>query len=280
MVLRLVHQLEDAKEAVGLDAPETEAKYWKAAQSELGTAIGLIQQGFDFLLKAQICEVSPYLLISRNPADWPKKCDKEDIEFAEFRTIDSQDFVKVLDTVSPTRFDPEFVTLFDDLRKRRNRIMHTIDPAFEANVKDILTTLLLGVEYLIGPRQWVRLRKENLEREVDLGYDGDPVSFVQVHDFSTVVDLLDPAVLLRCFGFDRKRRRYHCPSCCHVDDNVEMDVMTALLQPNTPISPNVYCFICTQDQIVERIDCNSSGCMGNVYSPDWDMCLTCKQSRA
>ena len=69
--------------------------YWSAAQKHLSIAHALSQQGAELMLKAKITEVSPYLIIASSPREWPGKCSQKDVEFADFRTIDSQDLTKV-----------------------------------------------------------------------------------------------------------------------------------------------------------------------------------------
>src|SRR5690606_1801391 len=86
---------------------ELEPEYWKSAQTQLSTALTLAQQGTDFLLKSKIAEVSPFLLIAEGPDKWPRGCHRQDIPFSEFRTVDSQDLVKVHDVVAPKRLEEE-----------------------------------------------------------------------------------------------------------------------------------------------------------------------------
>ncbi len=86
-------------------------KYWEAAWHSLATAVVLAQQGTEFLLKARIAAISSFLLISRNPSDWPKGCDKRDASFADFRTIDAQDLIRAHDTTAyPAAYGPYFST--------------------------------------------------------------------------------------------------------------------------------------------------------------------------
>jgi hypothetical protein len=84
---------EEHREAEEEDRRWAEAveSYWQASQQELATAVALAQQGTEFLLKGKIAAVSPLLLISGDPKDWPGGCDKNDIPFADFKTIDAQD---------------------------------------------------------------------------------------------------------------------------------------------------------------------------------------------
>jgi hypothetical protein len=58
-------------------------EYWRRAQRPLSTAVTLAQQGAEFLLKSRIAAVSPFLLFSGLPREWPKACDKSDVSFAD-----------------------------------------------------------------------------------------------------------------------------------------------------------------------------------------------------
>src|SRR4051812_18248918 len=76
---------EDATEEQRLEAEEEDRRwteevqrYWQAAQQELATAVALAQQGTEFLLKGKIAAVSPFLLVSGDPGEWPRGCDRND----------------------------------------------------------------------------------------------------------------------------------------------------------------------------------------------------------
>ena len=73
--------------ASGLDdanLSEERAEFWKASQRQLANALALVQQGTEFLIKAGIASVSPYLLLSGKPSDWPNGADKADTPFSRF----------------------------------------------------------------------------------------------------------------------------------------------------------------------------------------------------
>ena len=64
------------------DFEDIEIGFWGAAERELATALSLIAQGAEFLLKSAICEASPWLLLTRNPNDWPRGCATGDVKFS------------------------------------------------------------------------------------------------------------------------------------------------------------------------------------------------------
>ena len=145
---QLHFQFEDAKEGYWYeneDAFEKEVpdQYWAAAQRPLATAVTLVQQGLEFLLKGRIAEVSPFFLISRSPAEWPKGCTSSDTRFADFKTIDAQDLVRVHDTVASAKLSEEIVKKFEFLRRQRNTIMHTVDREVRFTAFDIFRDVLV-----------------------------------------------------------------------------------------------------------------------------------------
>src|SRR5580704_12481937 len=113
-------------EAVNLrewdDDARTQAQYWERVQVDLGNAYTLVEQAQEFGLKGLIAEVSPYLLIRADVRDWPRQCDRRNVDFSEFYTVDANDLIKLHDTVAPSRLDPAFVRLFNEVRRKRNAI--------------------------------------------------------------------------------------------------------------------------------------------------------------
>ena len=102
-------------------------EYWASAQKPLSVALALVQQGTELLLKSRIIEVSPFLIFKGDPSLWPSGCDKQEISFSEFKTIDAQDLIRVHDTVVTSRLTEEFKNRYENLRRKRNTIMHTVD---------------------------------------------------------------------------------------------------------------------------------------------------------
>jgi hypothetical protein len=250
--------------------------YWQVSQQELATAVALAQQGTEFLLKGKIAAVTPLLLILGTPGDWPGGCDRDDISFADFKTIDAQDLIRCHDTVCTPRLNDQFKQRFEQLRRMRNSVMHTVDRRLRFTIQDGLLAILEMVEALVGPNSWLEIRRDHYRRGPDFfPYDDDPCPCLLAREVVHVVDLLQPAQILRFFDFDKRQRRYLCPGCKLECANWDLDIRLAQLSPNTPDSTTVYCFLCDREYPVVRRDCTQQGCRGNVVAIEYDWCLTC-----
>ena len=98
----------------GVDVDESsEQQYWAAAKRRLTTALAMTQQGVEFFIKAQIAEISPYLLLIESPSKWPSPYTNFDLSFTQFKTVDAQDLVKLHDTVCNVKLTKDFVNTFN-----------------------------------------------------------------------------------------------------------------------------------------------------------------------
>ena len=251
-------------------------EYWRDAQQALATAVALAQQGTEFLLKGKIAAVSPLLLISGDPRDWPGGCDKTDIPFADFKTIDAQDLIRCHDTVCTPRLTDQFRNRFEQLRRMRNSVMHTIDTRHRFTTQEGLLAILEMVEALIGANAWLGLRKKHLRRKPNFPPSAiDHCRCRMARETVHVIALLEPAQAKRFFDFEKKRRSYLCPGCEAECESMKIGVTLAQLHPNTPESTTVFCILCGQTHEVDRLRCGRNGCRGNVISVHTAGCLTC-----
>jgi hypothetical protein len=77
------------------DRESASTDYWFKAQPALANAFGLIQQAMEMALRGRIASISPFLLISRDPKDWPKTVENGAVPFSDFRTLDAADLIMV-----------------------------------------------------------------------------------------------------------------------------------------------------------------------------------------
>jgi len=254
-------------------------EYWQAGQRPLATAIALAQQGVELLLKARIADVSPYLLVSGNPRDWPKGCDTSDLPFSEFRTLDAQDLVRAHDAVTNQRLPDDFKRQYEAFRRMRNTIFHTVNKTLRITTEDVIRLILETTEVLIQPRRWIALRREFLNASpVAVGsYAGQDVAIASLNrELPKVVELLKPAELRRFFAFEKRQRSYVCYNCCSaLRDYWTEDVMLAQLSPNTPTSTSLHCIACDENTTVVRRPCTQAGCRSNVIEAEDGVCLVC-----
>lgn len=257
-------------------------QYWKQAQRPLSTALSLIQQGTEFLLKGHIATVSPYLLILGDPSNYPSKSHERNIRFSEFKTIDAQDLVKVYNTVSTGRLPDNFRQRFEDLRSKRNIIMHTVDPELYIKTENLFVEILEICHYLIEPNSWIKIRGQFIQNEPEsVLYSPETRELFNLRlalEINLVIDLLTPSENNKYFNFNKKTRRYFCPSCYSgFRENYEDEQIPRLAQliPNEPTSNTIYCLVCNESYEVLREDCTAEDCLGNVIDPDDGTCLTC-----
>ena len=249
----------------GLADDEIEADYWQAASRRISTALTVVQQATDFLMKGRIAAVSPFLLIAGDPQNWPcgSKAKNFEVDFAAFRTIDSRDLTRVHDTCVPQRLSDEFRTIHESMRKRRNSLMHTVDPGIRVEAKEVLLGILEVFKEFEGAASWLSSRRSYLPGRPEMvPYGGDLTLSELVIEFEILVSLLSPSEAIRLLGFPKRRRRYICPTCRASMSDYDPDFVpqTALLDPNTPSSTHVYCVVCDCKELVERKSCPEPQC--------------------
>ncbi|SBS32258.1 hypothetical protein MAQ5080_02209 [Marinomonas aquimarina] len=278
IVAKLLLNLDDA-EYFGVDPEEVSEEYWSLASRQINTALAITQQGIEFLLKGRICEISPYLLISDTPSKWPSPYDYESIEFSKFRTLDAQDLIRVLDTFSDQKLDVSFVQKFNDLREKRNVIMHSLSTSLDVQFSEVIESLLYMHSTLFPSESWAKIRKEGLSNHPnsELG-SSDFISNEICRELSIIIDLLTPAQAKKYFKIDKGRRAYFCPEC-HYEANhdVDFEFKLARLTSRDVSCSSLYCPVCDSVYEVSRNDCSEDKevCPGNVISDTYSICLTC-----
>lgn len=242
----------------------------------LAVAITLLQQGTEFLLKAKIAAVSPLLLIAGGVREWPKGCDKSDIPFAAFRTLDAQDLPRLHDAVTSARLSDTFRQSYDAARMLRNTIVHTVDKKLSKTAKDVLVSLLETTEALIAPQGWLPVRKQYLNQYPDPRFTYNSL----ITEMNNVINALSPADAQRFFGLKRGLRRYRCYRChtaCDGDWAIEFDEDKGLaqLEHRGPEATQIHCLTCGESYKVLRKPCTAADCRGSVIDPEDNVCLTC-----
>ena len=257
----------------------------KRAQQSLSVGVALAQQGSEFLLKSKIASVSPFLLIScEPPSRWPTAQDESlRVPFANFKTIDATELVRVHNTACAEKLPERFVIQFERLRKVRNSVMHSVDKQRSLTARDIALAILDAVDTLIGACSWQPIRQQfTLERyEVNwLSYHRAIATGELSNETAFVIDdLLQPAEVKRFYDFNVKQRRYSCPFCSQGYRSRDGKPL-AQLKPNEPTSTKIHCITCCDSFDVVRSDCPQENCPGNVihHGEAAAMCLTCEKT--
>ncbi len=253
-------------------APEGEDPvryHWVRAERRLATCAMLVHQGAEFLIKARIAAVSPYLLLE-SPSSWPGDIAKADAPFGELKTIDAQYLVRVHDTICTTRLTEPFKVGFEAMRRRRNQIMHGLGAGVVPSAVNVAMDVLQVSTELLGDGSWPKIRRDYELGDPNANWDhhGQIVAGL-MFEFDEMIATLPPAECLRHLGFPKKQRRYLCPRCRTGD--VFSGVKLAVLSPNRPQADTLFCIACGESSKVERILCQK--CPGNVTRDG--CCLNC-----
>lgn len=262
--------------------------YWASAKQTLVNATALVQQAVEFYIKGRIVEVSPYLLISGNPQSWPRGCNKKDIEFSAFRTLDAQDLIKVHDTVCAERFSDEFIQWNEALRTIRNKVMHTVDRSLNVTPEELVNFILYAHGYFKRSLDWFDERRKYLENTPvnsmkSIQSNNNYESYIYhslLIDFRLAIDVLPPVACKKYFGYDKKARSLHCPNCVNTVSRMDfwdyefVDGLGKTYQKTSESS--VYsCKLCGhKGEIVER-DCDELGCDGKLQDSSTGICFSC-----
>lgn len=277
-VAKLLLNYDEAIVHFGVEAEESE--YWLLADRKVKTALAIMQQGIEFILKGRICEVSPYLLIFDAPSKCKVSKTNENIDFSDFRTIDAQDLIKVCNTFCEEELDSAFITKFEELRLKRNTIMHSIGLNLQIDFIEVIKSLLYMHKVLFPEESWTVLRKNSLlvSPDTELG-SVDYITNEICREFSVIIELLSNAEVKKYFKIDKGRRPYYCP-ICYEEANHDIDFTYKLARLiSRDINCNMlYCPVCDEDFKVLREPCTnneSDDCLGNVLCDDESICLTC-----
>ncbi len=257
--------------------------FWAAAQRPLCNAIVLIEQGIELLLKSTIAAVSPYLLLADSPSNWPANCQERDVPFSEFRTVDAHDLPKLYNTTRCHRLDPTFSNRIKQVRKMRNRVIHTVAPSLRLAPTEIWKWILEASTNLIGEHFWITTRRQYLEETpLSVVYDADDAPGLLAWEALKLLDVLSPKEKKQHLGVDSRRRWYACVNCTgDYQEAINPDepaVNTCQLRPGTPGSTRLYCFVCDEECTVVRKKCPKHGCPGNVMDATDGVCLTCMEA--
>lgn len=252
-------------------------EFWAVAQPNLANALSLIQQSMELALKARIAQVSPYLLLSRDPKSWPGGADTGPVPFSDFHTLDAADLVKVHNTVVAAPLGDDFRQFFDDVRRERNALMHSV-PRRSYEASNLVRMLLRAVEYLYGPEPWTKqlLLHEIHTTKAYVGNTSEGAEYNAVmRQVDAAIRVLTTADARHFFGFDKRRRAYICPSCRgNADRHLTEDwEHLAQLRSKEKDETRLWCAVCRQEQGVERARCRMPDCRGNVVGAG--SCLTC-----
>ena len=288
-VIGLLSEFEEIRGVFKDSEYEDESKrYWSSAKQTLIGATALVQQAAEFYIKGRISDVSPYLLISGSPPSWPKGCNKKDVEFSSFRTLDAQDLLKVHDTVCEVRFTDKFIQWFDELRVIRNKIMHTVDKSLNLTPEEVIDLILFAHQYFSDSKCWFESRRDYLEKTPvnsmkSIQADDNCECYILrslLIEFRITTEALKPAEIKHYLNFDKKQKSIYCPNCSHnvsrMDfwDHEFIHDCGKTYQKNN--GSDIYtCRICNHEGSILNKHCSECGCEGDRIDSKLGICFSC-----
>lgn len=278
IAMQAIADYEEVKEYAHLEEDEHKeaaAAYWEKSQPALANAFGLIQQAMEMALKGRIASVSPFLLIARDPATWPAGVDSRPVAFSEFRTLDAADLIKVLNAVSDFPLNAEFKKFWHEVRRDRNKIMHSV--TVKSFQPATLVRILLTVAHnLFADIRWPQrlLDMEANGKYAAYGLDENQHNIV-MNQISIAISYLTPALARKFFDYSMRRRSYLCPHCYdHSNQDWQWDwPRLAQFKSRLPRQLKLHCIVCDITTEIERASCSDTDCRGDVIYDN--KCLTC-----
>ena len=276
IALQALEDYEGASEVVDTEDQEAAARdYWARSQPALANAFGLAQQAMEMALRGRIAAVSPFLLISRDPKEWPKGVDTGAIPFSDFRTLEAIDLVKVHNVFAAVPLDVRFVEFWNEVRRDRNRIMHSVSRR-SIEAADLVRTVLTAAQALFADASWPGhlLVMEAEGKYAAYGLD-DGTQNVVMRQVDTAMRHLTPAEARTFFRFDVGRRAYLCPVCHSAANRDWQDDFPRLaqLEGRGQGATTLRCVVCETDTPVIRSECANADCPADVIHDG--LCLTC-----
>jgi hypothetical protein len=260
------------------ETQERHRLFWQASNQKIANSLVIVQQATEFLLKAKIGAVSPYLLIANDPRDWPKGSKTDNtIDFSHFRTLDAIHLPKICDAVSQNRLPVDFHEHYGELREQRNNVIHlTGRSAIQG--QEVYKIILKSFKYLAPPecQPWFQEREKYSQSDENSVLGFDDTRWALVREALQVIEYLKPADCLDLLGFDKRKRRYRCPSCegeLHHYSDGKVDLCQ--FPQSTPKQTMIRCFRCGESFDVERRKCPSPSCQGDVIWKDELWCMSC-----
>ncbi|MBO0360450.1 hypothetical protein J0X19_20985 [Hymenobacter sp. BT186] len=283
---------------------------WKYNEIVLRTSIVLIHQGIELLLKSEVAKKSPLLLIDQRRGEWKTLPNSGDESFTDLYTIGGNDLLRTFYACIPANsISEDFITHFEDVRVKRNKIVHSIGGE-EISPEDVLKLILWTFTFLLGPDSFWESVLDKFYNHPGHEVGDEELEFEEIQQYIHLVYLegiLGKGELNNHFKVDLKARRYYCPTCTagggvlvKGDDSVEEypSGKWAFLSPNAPDSTGLECLVCRESFDIERKDCNPTEgepCKGNViyldepgetdedtgevYEEDSFICLTCMRDQ-
>ena len=147
-LIQAYNNIVNVESKINGDTPREEI--WDYNQIVLRTAIVLIHQGIEALLKSEICNKTPLLLIDKKRGEWKSLPQSSDESFNDMYTIGGEDLLKTFYAcVGTNKVHENFFKHYEEIRIKRNKIVHGVE-AETISPEYVLKLILSSFTYLLG----------------------------------------------------------------------------------------------------------------------------------
>ena len=184
--------------------------------SDIDLVCSTIAQSCEIAMKAKVAEISPYLLLAGGDFNFSKS--KDVVDFSDFRTISAVDLPSALKVICDNPLSDKFITMYGELRKIRNSVVHIGDQPNEISISKIVEYLVLQYCTLWDGKLWLKyyLEYSSKSRKSNL-FDGSNWNeYADVKSFwSELISVLTKGQFKRLIGKPKNQKRYFCPRCMY-----------------------------------------------------------------
>lgn len=272
----------ELSEDLQLENEVTHEDYWQYNNITVRTSLIVLFQGVEYLMKMEVAKESAFLLIDSNRTDWPTLPQNKNKNYDELHTISGENLLSVFCAVVEDKSKlSDFVSKFENLRLKRNRLVHS------TGIKNleheyVINQTLYFLSSFYKKDKWISLFRQMFISEPTFGfweYEVEEADFYRILNF--VEKTLTKGELNKYLPFDIKSRRYLCPNCTYwLNKHCHDEIMPrwSFLKPNAPDSKVIECLICAKEYNIDRTNCKMKDCKGNVVCSqgrNLNQCLTC-----
>lgn len=251
----LLNEEEDLESDMSL-----EQIFWRKAQPNLELSLTCLMQGIELILKGLIAKTSPFLILEDRPK-W-----KVGIDFLELRSLPSEDLIDVYQAISDIDIlGDDFRKKFNELRKARNRIVHSGIAKSPIEIEESIENILYFYSLLCPELSWSQNR---------LSFVGDALNHLDgysseipnhLKEFGLIIELLPPALIKKIWGVEKKKKpRYYCQDCFNsfdtsiwvLNEEIYRTLFKSVKKSSTPkIFENYKCTACDVEVEIQRFKC-------------------------
>jgi len=240
---------------------------WEERQGVLGNSLIMLFLSIENFFKYEVSKIDPYELLTEES----RKCidSPESLEFENLYLIGIDELISKYQGIDGNELSGSALTMLEDIRVRRNKFTHglhreIIDPNY---IVELISEYLTN----IWGKDWISEFREVMITEPLYGLfneDEENMQLLQYYKFFE--DYLSQKKFKKLIGMPIKGRRYLCPHCQEnsIESGGLVQANYACLEPNSPDSNEIHCWLCHGNAEVDRRVCGEQSCPANV------ICLT------